>query len=291
MAHDFTLTFRKMNGLGNAIVVVDARGSGGRITADHVAALAEQPATRFDQLMVLYAADRIETLARVEIFNKDGSAAEACGNGMRCVALAELETTGLKRQRYETVAGEVQVVAESAALITVDMGEPRLNWNEIPLSDPFNDTKRIELQIGPIDDPILHSPSVCNIGNPHAVFWVEDVDAYDLGRTGPLLENHPRFPEGANISLAQLESSTAARVRTWERGAGLTKACGTAACATLVSGVRLGKLERAARIILPGGPLDITWDGASNHVLMTGPAELERTGKATFHAGGSITLS
>ncbi len=284
------LTFRKMNGLGNEIVVVDARGSGGRITGHHAAALAANPATRFDQLMVLYDADGIETNARVEIFNTDGSSAEACGNGMRCVALVELEATGLTRQRYETVAGELDVVAKGADRITVDMGEPRLKWDEIPLSDPFNDTKHIELQVGPIDAPILHSPSVCSMGNPHAIFWVDDVDAYDLGRTGPLLEHHPRFPEGANISLAQVDSPTSARVRTWERGAGLTKACGTAACATLVSGVRLGKLERSARITLPGGALDITWDEASNHVLMTGPAELERTAKAIFHADGGVSF-
>ena len=290
MAQDFMLTFRKMNGLGNEIVVVDARGSGGRITGHHAAALAGNPATRFDQLMVLYDAEGIETNARVEIFNTDGSSAEACGNGMRCVALVELEATGMTRQRYETVAGELDVVAKGADRITVDMGEPRLKWDEIPLSDPFNDTKHIELQVGPIDAPILHSPSVCSMGNPHAIFWVDDVDAYDLGRTGPLLEHHPRFPEGANISLAQVDSPTSARVRTWERGAGLTKACGTAACATLDSGVRLGKLERTARIILPGGPLDITWDEASNHVLMTGPAELERTGKAIFHADGSVSF-
>ena len=290
MAQDFMLTFRKMNGLGNEIVVVDARGSGGRIMANHAAALATSPATRFDQLMVLYDAEASETNARVEIFNTDGSSAEACGNGMRCVALVELEATGMTRQRYETVAGELDVVAKGAERITVDMGAPRLEWDQIPLSDPFNDTKRIELQVGPIDAPILHSPSVCNMGNPHAIFWVDDVDAYDLGRTGPLLEHHPQFPEGANISIAQVDSPTSARVRTWERGAGLTQACGTAACATLVSGVRLRKLERTARIVLPGGPLDITWDEASNHVLMTGPAELERTGTATFHADGSVTI-
>lgn len=296
MTQDFTLTFRKMNGLGNEIVVVDARGTGGRITGSHASAMAQEAATRFDQLMVLYDADAVETNARVEIFNTDGSAAEACGNGMRCVALNELAGKGLKRQRYETVAGEIEVVAQDADRITVDMGAPRLKWDEIPLSDPFNDTKRIELQIGPIDDPILHSPSVCNMGNPHAIFWVDDIEAYDLGRIGPLLENHPRFPEGANITLAKVESPVRARIRTWERGAGLTKACGTAACATLVSGVRLRMLERTAEIIVPGGPLDITWqeaaeDETAGHVLMTGPAEAESEGSVTFHPNGDVTVS
>ncbi len=291
MAQDFALTFRKMNGLGNEIVVVDARGALGRITANHARALAELEATHFDQLMVLLDADPVETNARVEIFNTDGSSAEACGNGMRCVALTELEARGVKNQRYETAAGEVAVLAESAARIMVDMGEPRLKWDEIPLSDPFNDTRRIELQIGPIDDPILHSPSVCSMGNPHAIFWVDDINAYDLERMGPMLENHPRFPERANITLAQVETPQRARIRTWERGAGLTLACGTAACATLVSGVRLKLLEREAQIIVPGGPLDIAWDEATNRVFMTGPAELERTGNVTFHADGSVSVS
>ena len=111
------------------------------------------------------------------------------------------------------------------------MGKPRFGWRDIPLAEAFHDTRKIELQIGPIDKPILHSPSVVNIGNPHAVFWVDDVGAYDLARIGPLLENHPIFPERANISLAHVTSQTAITVRTWERGAGLTKACGSAACA------------------------------------------------------------
>jgi diaminopimelate epimerase len=291
MVQDFTLTFRKMNGLGNEIVVVDARGGSGRITPEHARALAARDATHFDQLMILLDADPVETNARVEIFNTDGSPAEACGNGMRCVALTELEARGARQQRYETAGGSVAVVAESAERIMVDMGAPRLRWDEIPLSDPFNDTKRIELQIGPIDDPILHSPSVCNMGNPHAIFWVDNINAYDLARIGPMLENHPRFPERANITLAQIETPERARIRTWERGAGLTKACGTAACATLVSGVRLKLLERAAQIILPGGPLEIVWDEETNHVFMTGPAELERTGQVTFHADGSVDIS
>ena len=131
--------------------------------------------------------------------------------------------------------------------ITVDMGTPRFGWRDIPLAEPFHDTRTIELQIGPIDKPILHSPSVANVGNPHAVFWVDDVTAYDLGRIGPLLENHPIFPERANISLAQVASRHAITLRTWERGAGLTKACGSAACAATVC---------AARKELTGPPRD-----------------------------------
>jgi len=145
------------------------------------------------------------------------------------------------------------------------------------LAEAFHDTKTIELQIGPIDKPILHSPSVANVGNPHAVFWVEDVDAYDLARIGPMLENHPIFPERANISLARVASRDAITVRTWERGAGLTKACGSAACAATVCAVRKGLTERRVTVTLPGGPLVIEWR-ADNHILMTGPVELEHQG-------------
>ena len=130
--------------------------------------------------------------------------------------------------------------------ITVDMGTPKFGWRDIPLAEPFHDTRAIELQIGPIDKPILHSPSVVNVGNPHAVFWVEDVNAYDLGRIGPMLENHPIFPERANISLAHVDlAARAITLRTWERGAGLTKACGSAACAAAVCAARKKLTERA----------------------------------------------
>ena len=156
-------------------------------------------------------------------------------------------------------------------------GDPRFGWRDIPLAEPFHDTRTIELQIGPIDKPILHSPSVANVGNPHAVFWVEDVNAYDLARIGPMLENHPIFPERANISLAHVVSRDALTVRTWERGAGLTKACGSAACAAAVCAVRKGLTERRVTVTLPGGALVIEWR-ADNHILMRGPVELEHEG-------------
>ncbi len=158
-----------------------------------------------------------------------------------------------------------------------DMGTPRFAWEDIPLAEPFADTTRIELQIGPIDDPILHSPSVVNVGNPHAIFWVGDVNAYDLSRFGPLLENHPVFPERANISLAHVTARDALTLRTWERGAGLTKACGTAACAAAVAAARKGLTGRQVTVTLPGGKLFINWS-ADGRVLMRGPAELEFEG-------------
>ena len=290
MMQDTALPYRKMNGLGNEIVVLDARHSHVALMPEEAERIAADPRTRFDQLMVLYDADPVETDARVQIFNTDGSAAEACGNGMRCVALTVYEQTGRLHQSYETAAGMLDVSMTGPDRISVDMGRPGLSSDDIPTRDPFHDTTCIELQIGPIDDPILHSPSVCSMGNPHAVFWVDELDGYDLGRIGPLLENHPIFLEGANITLAKVESRTRARIRTWERGAGLTKACGSAACATLVSAARTDRMERSGEIIVPGGPLHIDW-AANDHVIMTGPAELEHEGTVTFHAAGGMTIA
>ena len=231
MTEPASIRFRKMNGLGNEIVVVDLRRSSKVFTDAEARAIAANKRSHFDQLMVLHAPRLPGTEALVRIHNTDGSLAEACGNGMRCIGWVVSQETGAKNLAFETAAGRLAVVVNSLADISVDMGEPRFGWQDIPLAEPFHDTRKIELQIGPIENPILHSPSVVNIGNPHAVFWVDDVKVYDLPRFGPLLENHPMFPERANISLAHVVSPDAITVRTWERGAGLTRACGSAACA------------------------------------------------------------
>jgi diaminopimelate epimerase len=269
-----TIPFRKMNGLGNEIVVVDLRRSSKVFTEAEARAIANNTRSHFDQMMVLHAPRLPGTAALVRIHNTDGSPAEACGNGMRCIGWVVSQETGAKDLVFETAAGRLAVVVNSQFDISVDMGEPRFGWQDIPLAEPFHDTRKIELQIGPIDKPILHSPSVVNIGNPHAVFWVEDVHAYDLPSIGPMLENHPMFPERANISVAHVVSPGAITVRTWERGAGLTRACGSAACAVLVAAARNGMTERTATVTLPGGPLKIEWR-ADNRIWMTGPAEFE----------------
>jgi len=271
------IPFRKMNGLGNEIVVVDLRGSRRVLDAGEARAIAARPASHFDQMMVLHDAKAAGTEAYVRIYNADGSEAEACGNGMRCIAWLAAEKTGRKALTFETRAGVLDVAVESIDRITVDMGRPRFGWRDIPLAEQFHDTRAIELQIGPIDRPILHSPSVVNVGNPHAVFWVADVDAYDLGRIGPMLENHPIFPERANISLAHVAAPSAITLRVWERGAGLTKACGSAACATTVCAARKKLTGRAVTVTLPGGPLGIEWR-EDDRIFMTGPVELEHEG-------------
>lgn len=266
-----------MNGLGNEIVVIDLRADTRVLSEADVRAIAAVPSSHFDQLMVLLKPKTPGTAAFVRIFNTDGSESAACGNGTRCIGWTEFERTGKKSQHFETKAGLLDVTVADIDHITVDMGEPRFRWDEIPLAEPFHDTRHIELQIGPIDNPVLHSPSVVNVGNPHAIFWVDDVMAYDLGRFGPMLENHPIFPERANISLAHIAARDAITLRVWERGTGLTKACGTAACAAAVAAMRLGLTGRTVTVTLPGGPLVVTLT-PENRILMTGPVEFEHDG-------------
>jgi diaminopimelate epimerase len=195
---------------------------------------------------------------------------------MRCVVRRLFEKTGQSAVTFETAAGPLNCWQGPAPdLYTVDMGAPKFGWQDIPLAEEFRDTRYIELQIGPIDKPILHSPSVVSMGNPHAIFWVDDVNAYDLERFGPLLENHPIFPERANITLAHIVDRDQITIRTWERGAGLTKACGSAACATAVAAARLKRANRDVEITLPGGKLAIEWREHDDHVLMTGTASFE----------------
>ncbi|WP_026785157.1 diaminopimelate epimerase [Pleomorphomonas koreensis] len=276
------IPYVKMNGIGNEIVVLDLRHRPETVTADAARAIAAREP--FDQLMVLYAPRRPDTLASMRIFNVDGSESFACGNGSRCVGARLFEAGAPSPFFLESRAGLLRVERAEGGLVTVDMGEPRFAWNDIPLAEPFADTRAIELQIGPIDAPILHSPSVVSIGNPHAIFWVDDVEAYDLAAIGPMLENHPIFPERANISLAHVTAPDALTLRVWERGAGLTRACGSAACAAAVSAARTRRTGRKVRVSLPGGDLVIDWT-AENRILMTGATEFEHDGllpEATF---------
>ena len=284
--------FVKMNGLGNEIVVLDLRTAPVPVTAAEARAIARPGAVPFDQLMALYPPRTTGTEALVRIFNSDGSEAGACGNGMRCIAALVAKETGKTSLAFETPAGPIACeIGPAPGTITVDMGPPRLRWDEIPLAEEFRDTRAIELQIGPIDKPVLHSPSAVSMGNPHVIFWVDDVAAPDLARFGPMLENHPIFPERANISLAQIAGPDHLIVRTWERGAGLTRACGSAACAAAVAAVRTKRTGRKVRVTLPGGDLQIEWRESNNHVLMSGPVEFEFEGKLSpeMLAAASVT--
>jgi diaminopimelate epimerase len=267
--------FVKMNGLGNEIVIVDLRGAPSLIGAAEARAAAQQEP--FDQLMALYpprgAAD-----ASVRIYNNDGSEAGACGNGMRCLALLVSAQTGKAALNFETAAGVIFCRRMPGGLFTVDMGVPRFRWDEIPLAKKFSDTRAIDLAVGPAEAPILRSPSAVNMGNPHAIFWVDDVSGYDLSRIGPAVEHDPLFPEGANVTLAAVPARDRIVIRTWERGAGLTKACGSAACAAAVAAARLSRTGRNVTVTLPGGDLTVEWRDGDDHVLMTGPVEYEHRG-------------
>jgi diaminopimelate epimerase len=267
--------FVKMNGLGNETVIVDLRRAPAPIGAAEARAAAQQEP--FDQLMALYPA-RGDADASVRIYNNDGSEAGACGNGMRCVASLVSAQTGKVALNFETAAGVISCRRAAGGLFTVDLGAPRFRWDEIPLAKDMPDTRAIDLAIGPADAPILRSPSAVNMGNPHAIFWVDDVDGYDLGRIGPAVEHHPLFPERANVTLAAVPARDRIVIRTWERGAGLTKACGSAACAAAVAAARLARTDRNVTVTLPGGDLEIEWRAADDHVLMTGPVEYEHDG-------------
>ncbi|PWJ74822.1 diaminopimelate epimerase [Pseudaminobacter salicylatoxidans] len=273
-----TAPFARMNGLGNEIIVADMRGRADRVTPAAAIALNADAATKFDQIMAIHDPRTAGTINYIEIINSDGTQAQACGNGTRCVVQALAAETGQKVFTFETVAGILNAEEHADGLISVDMGVPRFGWRDIPLAEEFRDTRMIELQVGPIDAPVLHSPSVASMGNPHAIFWVDrDVWSYELERFGPLLENHPVFPERANISIAQVTARDAITLRTWERGAGLTRACGTAACAAAVCGARTRRTDRKVTVTVPGGPLVIEWRD-DDHVVMTGPAEWEFSG-------------
>jgi diaminopimelate epimerase len=277
MASPSPIPFRKMNGLGNDFVVLDARLRSISLSREQARAIADRTTgIGCDQVIVLEPSGNADV--RMRIWNSEGSEVESCGNASRCIADLLFKETGRSRVAIDTKGGLLCCRRAGAGLVTVDMGVPRWGWNEIPLAEEFSDTRRIELQVGPIDKPILHSPSTVNVGNPHCIFWVEDVAAFDLGKIGPLLEHHPMFPKGANISLAQVTGRDSLDLKVWERGAGLTRACGTAACAAAVAAARLKLTGRKVAVRLPGGELSIEW-ADNDHILMTGPFAHEFDGE------------
>lgn len=272
-----SIPFRKMNGLGNTFAIVDARACAIDIDPDAIRALGDEGAIGFDQ-MITIEPSQTGADAFMRIHNRDGGEVDACGNAARCVGQLLMQESGKTSADIETNAGRLRAFNGGAAdSVTVDMGRPRFRWDEIPLASPVPDTNAIDLEIGSVGAHHLRSPSAVSMGNPHVVFWVDDIDDIDLGRIGPLLEHHAMFPERANISVAHVSARNAIAVRTWERGVGLTQACGTAGCAAAVAAMRQGLVDRKVTVTLPGGPLDVEWRN-DDHVWMTGPVEAEFEG-------------
>jgi len=262
----------RMNGIGNEILVLDLRGSDIVLAPDEARAISRQPGLKFDQLMALHDACAGGADAALRIYNIDGSLSAACGNGTRCVAWALAQNGGPEHLRLETDAGLIESWRAGETLFTVDMGRPRLRWGEVPLTLDVGETSDIALE-----PPVAGAParfSAVGMGNPHAVFFVDDANAVDLQNLGPVLERHALFPERANISFAQILPGDEILLRVWERGTGATKACGSAACAALVAAARTGRAGRRANVKLPGGDLVIHWRD-NDHVYMTGPVEFE----------------
>ena len=264
------LRFIKMQGLGNDFVIIDRRSGRLSLGPEQIRRIADR---RFgigcDQLLSIEPSPAADAFMRV--YNADGSESGACGNGTRCVARLLMDETGGSEVRIETEAGVLRVRAGLRGY-TVDMGRPRFGWDEIPLARPM-DTLALELALGPLERPVA-----VNMGNPHAVFFVDDAEAVPLEELGPRLEHDPLFPERANIGVAEVRDERTIRLRVWERGAGLTTACGSGACAALVAAARRGLAGRSADLLLDGGRLHVVWTDA-DRVLMTGPAALSFSGE------------
>ena len=261
-----------MHGLGNVFVVIDGRENGFVATPDFLLAVSNRKrGVGCDQFVILRRPVSPQADVYLEMYNADASPLRACGNATRCIAQNMFVELGRKNCVIETVAGVLSAWEDQTGLIAVDFGEPRLAWRDIPLARDV-DTLRM-----PVANGVLSEPCCVSVGNPHAVFFVEDVAAIDLAALGAPLEHDPIFPDRCNIEIAQILAPDRIRMRVWERGTGITEACGSGACATLVAAVRRGLSARRATIVLDGGELVIEWreDG---HVIMIGAASLSFSG-------------
>lgn len=255
--------FVKMHGIGNDFVVLDARQTPLSLAAAGVRALADRrTGIGCDQLVILEPSENADVFMRIH--NADGGEAEACGNAARCVGAAVMHEKETDTALIETVSGVIEARDAGEFRVAVDMGKPGLEWRDVPLAEE-RDTLHVGLDRAPLADPVAVS-----MGNPHAVFFAIDADAVPLAEIGPGLETDPLFPERANIGVAQITSPDSLKLRVWERGVGLTRACGTGACAALVAASRRGLTGRRAEVVLDGGALDIDWR-PDDHVWMTGP--------------------
>jgi diaminopimelate epimerase len=277
MSAAMTRPFLKMNGLGNDFVVVEARSAPFAPTAEEVRAIADRASgVGCDQLISVGPANEGETDAYVRFWNADGEEVSACGNGTRCVGWLLMQSSGKDEVVIETRAGRLVATRADERLVSVDMGEPGLDWAQIPLREA-HDTHALEVTL--YDHLALSAPPGCvSMGNPHVVFFVPDIETAPIAEAGPAIERHPLFPEQVNVGFAQIKDRGRIRLRVWERGAGLTKACGTGACAALVAAARRDLVDRTAILQLDGGELLIEWR-ENGHVIMTGPAAVDFAGE------------
>ena len=263
--------FTKMHGLGNDFVIVDARQEPFTPSADALKRIADRHrGVGYDQLITIQPGEG-EAFARVTFWNSDGTEAGACGNGTRCVAALLLREREQKWVELKSIAGELICRQEDDGRMTVDLGHARSDWKEIPLARKM-DTRTLKFAKGPLKDP-----AALSVGNPHVTFFVDDAEAVDLATLGPQIEHDPLFPDRVNVGIAQVIGPDRLRVRVWERGAGITEACGTGASAAAVNACRRGLVGRKVTTLLDGGELSIWWR-EYNHVEMTGPVSLAYTG-------------
>ena len=264
-----TLPFIKMHGLGNDFAVIDVTKGGVTITPAQAQVIADRRrGVGCDQVLVMEKPKNRKADIFMRIFNPDGSEAGACGNGTRCVAALYMQNNKLTNCVVETISGLLPSNIVASGLIQVDMGEPRTKWQDIPLSQEC-DTLNLGILHG---RQAMMEPVAVNVGNPHTIFFVDDVMQVDVEKLGPEVENHVLFPQRTNVEFAQILSPEKIRVRVWERGTGVTQACGSGACATIVAAARRGLTGRKAEIILDGGSLFMEWRAEDNRIMMTGPA-------------------
>lgn len=260
--------FIKMHGLGNDFAVIDVM-AGGSVSPDQARDIADRRrGVGCDQVLVMEKPKNPKADLYMRIYNTDGSEAQACGNGTRCVAALYMQRNNRTECVVETMVGLLPSRIVEGGLIQVDMGEPRTKWDEIPLSRECD-----TLNLGVVNGRgTMPDPVAVNVGNPHTIFFVDDVSKVDIEKLGPEVEHHVLFPQRTNVEFAQVLSSEKIRMRVWERGTGVTQACGSGACATIVAAARRGLTGRKAEIILDGGSLLLEWRADDNHILMTGPA-------------------
>ena len=272
-----------MNGAGNRFAVFDARRANGfALDEEKVKAICKPGSSVMgekgaDQLIIIRAPKSSGADAFMEIWNQKGFEVDACGNATRCIAWLYMRDEGVDSMVLETNDGLLLCAMAGENQVAVDMGPPKLEWNQIPLKEVMH-THHVDVKLGPIDNPVLHNPGAVNMGNPHCVFFVEDFTTAKPDKVGPMIEFHPLFPEQVNVGFAKVEGKDKIRLKVWERGVGMTLACGTGACAAVVAAVRQKRTDRKVEVEVDGGTLFIDWREGDDHVIMTGPVELESEG-------------